>query len=343
MTLNHWWTTLVALLLACWAGTVWAEDKAKCPCKTPEPACCADRAGCAAVTPPCCDKGDKQSTFTFAIDISLGDKTPCCDKGDKHADATAGCCAECCAECKSCSACTKEAQTTKAKTKKAKSTAGTPTVVIVPLPSLMPYPPSYAEAMPPYGFPGYPFAVPPPPPVDMAYGYACPPALPAPTPVGPVMPAVPAMPVVERIAVEHVKSPAREMVFRAMTEDGKGVLEIHTGDLCATCENLTFKSNGGAAYQLCAGNKQVHLHGASFKASADSITRVGQEERLILEGHVSLKCDRDGQHADVTAGRVVVNLAEGSFEVKPASKPAVAAPVVIPASATFEYFNGIFR
>jgi len=45
----------------------------------------------------------------------------------------------------------------------------------------------------------------------------------------------------------------------------------------------------------------------------------------------------------VTAERVVVNLAEGSFEVKPAMKPAVPTPVVIPAAATFNYFNGFFR
>jgi hypothetical protein len=365
MTLNHWWTTLVVLLLACVTRTAWAQDKAPCPCKTPEPACCADRGTCAADKSPCCDKSDKQGNFTFAFEIKLGDKVPCCDKGDKQADTTAACCDKCCAGCKSCSACSKEAQTTKAKTKKASRTVATPTIVVVPMPAMMPYPPSCPEPMGPFGFGGCPYGEPPPPPVemaygppqrmvilhgqpqptpvDMAYGYTPPPPpLPAPTPVAPV-PAIPAMPVVERIAVEQVKTVAPQFVFRAVSEDGQGRLQIHSGDLCATCENLAIKANGGESFLVCVDGKQVHLKGHSFKASADSITRVGQEDRFILEGHVSLKSDRDGQHADVSAQRVFVNLAEGSFEIKPAAKPAVAAPPVIPASAPFNFSMGFFH
>src|SRR5262249_30059966 len=156
-----------------------------------------------------------------------------------------------------------------------------------------------------------------------------------PVPPVPAMPTMPAIPAMERVTVEQVKTVAPQLVFRAVTEDGQGRLQIHSGDLHATCENLAFKANG-AACMLSVGNKQVHLKSPSFVASADSITRVGQEERFILEGHVSLKCDRDGQHADVTAERVFVNLAEGSFEIKPAPRPSVGAPPVVPASATFE-------
>jgi hypothetical protein len=343
MTLNHWWTTLVVLLLACVTRTAWAQDKAPSPCKTTEPACCAGRGTCAADKCPGCDKSDKQGNFTFAFEIKLGDKTPCCDKCDKQADATAACCDKCCADCKSCPACAKEAQTKKAKTKKATATAGTPIVVVIPMPAMMPYPPAYPEPTGPFDFGGYPYGMPPPPPVDMAYGYPPPPTpLPAPTPVGPV-PAVPAMPVVERIAVEQVKTVAPQFVFRAVTEDGQSRLQIHSGDLCAICENLAFKANGGESFLVCVDSKQVHLKGHSFKASADSITRVGQEDRFILEGHVSLKCDRDGQHADVSAQRVLVNLAEGSFEIKPAPKPAVTVPAVVPASGPFSFPMGFFR
>jgi lipopolysaccharide export system protein LptA len=311
MTLNHWWTTLVALLLACWAGTVWAQDKAKCPCKTPEPACCADRTTCPA------------------------DKSSCCDKCDNRTDTAAGCCDKCCG-------CCKEAQSTKAKTKQSRSNAVTPIVVVVPLPSMMPYPPMYPEPTGPYGFPGYPYAEALPPPAEMPYGFAPPAPPPATAAVGP-MPAAPAAALSQFMTVEPAKPASHHLVFRAVTEDGQGRLEIHSGDLCAICENLVFKSSGGTACTLCVGNKQVHLHGPAFKASADSITRVGQEERFILEGHVSLKCDRDGQHADVTAERVVVNLAEGSFEVKPATKSTSATPVVVPASAAFDFFIGTFH
>jgi hypothetical protein len=58
---------------------------------------------------------------------------------------------------------------------------------------------------------------------------------------------------------------------------------------------------------------------------------------------VTLKSDRDGQHVDVKAERVVVNLADGSFEVRPATKPTVAAPVAIPGTSVFDFYQGFFR
>src|SRR5262249_41835923 len=159
------------------------------------------------------------------------------------------------------------------------------------------------------------YAEPLPPPTEMTYGVA-PPPLPAPTPMVPQI-AAPPMPVVERLAVEQVRTEPGRRVLRAIMEDGQARLELcNSGDFSATCESMNFKLKGGAGFRLSAANKQVHLEGPSFRASADTITPGGPEDRFILEGHVTLKSDRDGQHVDVKAERVVVNLAEGSFEVK---------------------------
>jgi hypothetical protein len=108
---------------------------------------------------------------------------------------------------------------------------------------------------------------------------------------------------------------------RVVTEDGGDCLEVcGGGEAHLTCDHLTLKVAGPRSFKVTAAGKQVSIAGPSLKAKADSISLSNGEDRLILEGHVRLEYHRDSEeHAEVAAGRVVINLAEGQLEVKPAA------------------------
>ena len=101
-----------------------------------------------------------------------------------------------------------------------------------------------------------------------------------------------------------------------------GSLQVQTGDAQATCESLSFKA-GGEPFVLSVDGKQVHvdaglgarLDGVYVKGNADRVTRTGAGGAvLVMEGHVKVCYGRQGQHAEVMAERVVVNLATGHVE-----------------------------
>ena len=94
------------------------------------------------------------------------------------------------------------------------------------------------------------------------------------------------------------------------------------GEARLTCDHLTLKVAGQRALKATAAGKQVSISSPSLKAKADSISLANGEDRLILEGHVRLEYRLDSdEHGEVTAGRVVINLAEGQLEIKPSAGP----------------------
>ena len=109
------------------------------------------------------------------------------------------------------------------------------------------------------------------------------------------------------------------------------------------CENVVLKI-AGSSFKVCAAGKQVQLEGPFVKATADTLTPTGQEDRVLLEGHVHVKYSKDGQEAEITAARVVIGLADGAVEIKPApvTRAAITVPVV-PANPTLSYDFGFFR
>jgi hypothetical protein len=111
--------------------------------------------------------------------------------------------------------------------------------------------------------------------------------------------------------------------MRVVSEDDGDCLEIHgAGEAHMTCDHLTLKVAGQRSLKAVAAGKQVAISSPSLKAKADSISLSGGEDRLILEGHVRLEYRLDSdEHGEVTAGRVVINLAEGQLEIKPAAGP----------------------
>ena len=96
------------------------------------------------------------------------------------------------------------------------------------------------------------------------------------------------------------------------------MLEIQCGcDTQMTCECLSVSVPGGKPLKLAVADKQVRISGAFVTATADRLVRMGHDDRMVLEGHVQLTYDKDGQRAEVTAEHVIVGLAQGDLEIMP--------------------------
>lgn len=117
------------------------------------------------------------------------------------------------------------------------------------------------------------------------------------------------------------------LTLKAVTVDGRDKLEIRTCDgTRLTCENLDLSLPGAAGCKVAAGHKQVMISGPFLKAVADTVRRAGgPQDHIILEGHVQLHYQKDGQRAEVTGDQVQIGLAKGSLEIgtKPAKTPDV--------------------
>jgi len=93
-------------------------------------------------------------------------------------------------------------------------------------------------------------------------------------------------------------------------------------DACAYCDNMVLKV-GTESLKLSVADKQIRVCGSFVKGSADAIIRNTGDGSILLEGHVKLKYEKEGQKAEVSAERVVVGVADGRLEVKPVEQQAV--------------------
>jgi hypothetical protein len=107
--------------------------------------------------------------------------------------------------------------------------------------------------------------------------------------------------------------------FQAAEQDGKPCLCIQAGpDTQATCEEMTFHVGSVGRINLKAAAGQVQVRGAGVEARADCVMRTGKAgTTLELLGKVQLKYQRNGQHAELKAEKVVVDLAAGRLEIGP--------------------------
>jgi hypothetical protein len=107
--------------------------------------------------------------------------------------------------------------------------------------------------------------------------------------------------------------------FQAAEQDGKPCLCIQAGpDNQATCEELTFRTEGVGYVRLKADAGQVHVRGAGVEAHADRVTRTGKAgAKLEMMGKVRLKYERNGQRVEMEAENAVVDLAAGRLQIGP--------------------------
>jgi hypothetical protein len=78
----------------------------------------------------------------------------------------------------------------------------------------------------------------------------------------------------------------------------------------ATCEKLTFRIGAGKPVTLSAQGKQVIVRSEQLAASADCVRRSGPEgASLTLEGHVRVRQEKNGRHAEFFSDQAGINLA----------------------------------
>jgi hypothetical protein len=148
------------------------------------------------------------------------------------------------------------------------------------------------------------------------------PAMPVTMPTMPVPPPAPAM----SVTTFAIANPAMSghCCLRVVHEDGEPHLEIQDGsDARMTCDHLTFKVPGCSAVKVSACEKQVQISTSYLKATADSVTRSGPKDRIVLEGHVTVHWSKDGGHVDLVVDKATVDLVKGHMDIETTSvKPA---------------------
>jgi hypothetical protein len=350
MMVKKWWLALSAALLIVTASSAWAQEDCEdqAPVQTTGKSCC-DKDSCAK-----CSKGTKTPAAACCSDQDC----PCCTKAHVTSGSKAKTCCDTCAAtgCTACGTagssvscgttytavgmtgtCCANGSTTKAK--KAKKTVQ-PIVVVVPAPPapyyfdqpMMPPAPTlpYIERV--QTVQSYPVSqvCPAPEPVPApAYCPAMPVstptmAVPPPAPVVtmPVPPPAPAM----SVTTFAIANPAMSghCCLRVVSEDGESHLEIQNGsDARMTCDHLTFKVPGCSAVKVSACEKQVQISTSYLKATADSVTRSGPKDRIVLEGHVTVHWSKDGGHVDLVVDKATVDLVKGHMDIETTSvKPA---------------------
>src|SRR5262249_20496482 len=141
---------------------------------------------------------------------------------------------------------------------------------------------------------------------------ACPPA--------PCVMPVPPAPVQAACTAYSNATPWR---LRTIVEKEKTCLEMQlsgAGEQASVCCDHMVLKIGGESLKVTVGDKQVQVVGSFIKGCADTVTRNTADGSLLLEGHVKVHYDKDGQKAAVSGERVVVGVADGRLEVKPVEK-----------------------
>jgi hypothetical protein len=132
-------------------------------------------------------------------------------------------------------------------------------------------------------------------------------------------PAMQTAPAVVRAEAVRTSPPRRAM---QVSVRGGEVPELEircAGGDCLVCERVVLSA--GSTLHLCAGEQQVQVCGEHFKAAADRLTKLDQDDRLILEGNVRLLYSKDERQAQVRADRVVLNPKTGHMEILATTSP----------------------
>lgn len=91
-------------------------------------------------------------------------------------------------------------------------------------------------------------------------------------------------------------------------------LEMNVGGTCIRCKKMTVKV-GDNEITLSRFDDHVRIRGEELKATAACV-RSDSKDRLILEGDVVLHYKKDGHSANVTGGRIDLNLGNGTMTVQ---------------------------
>jgi hypothetical protein len=127
---------------------------------------------------------------------------------------------------------------------------------------------------------------------------------------------VPPMPPAPTAAEPAVAVPVKTTTCRFAAQDGKGWVEIDGANSKGLCHHLEWKL-AGKSVQLAAGKTHLLIHVEGLKGHADKVIS-DHSGKLVLEGHVQVRHDRDGQSHLLKADRITVDLATGHLrcEVK---------------------------
>lgn len=148
--------------------------------------------------------------------------------------------------------------------------------------------------------------------------FPAPVAFASPIPMPPVMPPAPA--ILSCQAMQPHDPPNVMWQIRAVVEDDQTRLVVRGGDQeSLTAKSLKMMVPGSDSLKLIASDKQVQAVHPSLQGQADAISRLGPAGCFLFEGHVKLCYTNRGEHAEVTAERVLVNLADGHVEIEPAA------------------------
>jgi hypothetical protein len=136
-----------------------------------------------------------------------------------------------------------------------------------------------------------------------------------------VLPPPPA--VLECVALQAPDPSTQPEAFRATVEEGKTKIALQHGGFLR-CDNLEITLNAGQGrctdndtLKVTVSGDQIQIDHPCLQASADTVTSTGADGCLVLEGHVQLRYEKDGQQMSVIAGdRVLVDLAVGHVEVQ---------------------------
>jgi hypothetical protein len=289
------------------------------------------RAGDPPVGKPCCCHDEKPAAISAPATATVMPAEGKCCCGDAKA-----CCCEtgsCCAvkdgcECKDC-CCAKGCKCAKARAACKGGVCGAAgccvTAPLAGCPAALPCPVRPFMPLPPMPV----FHLPLPPPLPAPPGPFAGGMMPPPCPVPPPMVATP-------VRVREVqRSTTAKWCVATTAEEGQSCLEICQGDDCkVTCDKFIL-TVADQSFKVAVQDNQVRLEGPYLKAAADKITRSRHHtDRVVLEGHVKLSYNKDGQKAELTADTVVVDLGDGSIHMKPA--------VSDEAKQMFHFFLGIF-
>jgi len=90
--------------------------------------------------------------------------------------------------------------------------------------------------------------------------------------------------------------------------EGRTQLEARVGkdvQFLVACDDLDIQTPKG---QVCAAGN-VTVSGPNVEASCTRLTLTGDDERLHLQGNVSLKCKQDGRDVDLAGEKLSMKLA----------------------------------
>jgi hypothetical protein len=334
MTHKRSWLALAALCAAIIGGAVWAQVPAD------PPSHCCPVTGCC--TEP---KGPTKATVRSDDDSATTDK-PCCEgKCCKEKGCCEGkCCAaengkDCCAGGKCCAS---------------GKTSRTVTLPVAPGSeihvTIAPHgsgPEAYAAD---WAYPAPPMPPPlPSAPVPFAQYFPAPCIAPPPPPVACMIP--PPIPPAHHHGVAWQLRPVvmNDHPCLVMQWDGDEATRV-------VSEEMTVQM-GHESLKVVAGEKRIHVCGSCVKGSADLITRNPADGGIVMEGHVKMHYEKDGQKVEVSAEHVAVGVADGRIEVtglhraadmpRPCEKSCPACPACPPASGAdlhlFDFWTGFFR